>query len=254
MTYAHANTDTFSTGEFRIGKVISKALNVYFQNFISFTFIATVVAIPSVGLGLIQGEQQVQGQPPGLEQVGLILLTILVLLILSGLTTAIILHATFQHMSGRVVRLGQSVGRGLARTLSLLLLMLLVGLGVAFGMLLLIIPGIYLAVRWHVAVPANVVESLSPLRSMARSRDLTKGFRWKIFALMILAYLMTIGGGQLITFASQAALDMWTQLGILVIWQGVAGAFWSVLVTVAYYYLRVAKEGIDVEQIAAVFD
>jgi hypothetical protein len=43
-------------------------------------------------------------------------------------------------------------------------------------------------------------------------------------------------------------------IGATIIWQGVAGGFGAVLVAVAYYYLRVAKEGVDVDQIASVFD
>ena len=38
------------------------------------------------------------------------------------------------------------------------------------------------------------------------------------------------------------------------IWNGVWGAFYAIAVVVTYHDLRVAKEGIDIEQIAAVFD
>jgi hypothetical protein len=39
-----------------------------------------------------------------------------------------------------------------------------------------------------------------------------------------------------------------------VLWNGVWGAFYAISVVVTYHDLRVAKEGIDIEQIAAVFD
>lgn len=253
MTYAEANTGAFSTGDFRIGRVISESLSIYFQNFISFTLIAAVLALPYIGMILLDA-QWTPGQAPSARQVGLSLLSTFISFSLYGLTTAIILHATFQHMSGRPVRLGQSVGRGLARTLPLVVLTFLAGLGVGLGFLLLIVPGLYLATRWYVAVAACVVENLGPLRSMARSRDLTKGFRWKVFALMILFYILSIGGSQLMAFAGQATFDLGGQIIAVVVWQGLSGAFGAALLTVAYYYLRVAKEGIDVEQIAAVFD
>jgi hypothetical protein len=38
------------------------------------------------------------------------------------------------------------------------------------------------------------------------------------------------------------------------IWTAIVSAFYSVVVAVTYYGLRVAKEGIDIEQIASVFD
>jgi hypothetical protein len=39
-----------------------------------------------------------------------------------------------------------------------------------------------------------------------------------------------------------------------VIWSGVWGAFYAICVVVAYHDLRVAKEGVDTAQIAAVFE
>jgi hypothetical protein len=39
-----------------------------------------------------------------------------------------------------------------------------------------------------------------------------------------------------------------------VIWNGVWGAFYAICIVVAYHDLRVAKEGVDTAQIAAVFE
>jgi len=39
-----------------------------------------------------------------------------------------------------------------------------------------------------------------------------------------------------------------------VLWTGVVAAASTIAAVVAYYELRVAKEGIDVEQVAAVFE
>ncbi len=38
------------------------------------------------------------------------------------------------------------------------------------------------------------------------------------------------------------------------IWNGIWGAFYAIAAVVSYHDLRVAKEGINIEQIAAVFD
>jgi hypothetical protein len=38
------------------------------------------------------------------------------------------------------------------------------------------------------------------------------------------------------------------------IWTGIAAAFSAVVFTVTYYDLRVIKEGVDIDQVAAVFD
>ena len=39
-----------------------------------------------------------------------------------------------------------------------------------------------------------------------------------------------------------------------VIWQALLGAYGAILVVVTYHDLRVAKEGVDTDQIAAVFE
>jgi hypothetical protein len=172
----------------------------------------------------------------------------------SPLATAIILHGTFQHMRGRSVSLGESVSGGLARFLPLLGLMFLNALGVMLGFMLLVIPGIILTTMWYVAVPSCVVEHTGPARSLGRSRELTKGYRWRIFGLLLIVGLITTIGNVAVAFAANALAGGPVMMIVQFIWQGLVGGFSAALVAVAYYYLRVTKEGVDVEQIAAVFD
>src|SRR6266540_5114190 len=58
---------------------------------------------------------------------------------------------------------------------------LLTGLGIAAGTLLLIVPGIVLAVRWSLAVPVVMLEKESPCAAMRRSRELVRGHGWAVF-------------------------------------------------------------------------
>ena len=51
---------------------------------------------------------------------------------------------------------------------------ILFGLGVWVGLLLFIIPGIMLMLRWSVAVPACVLEGTGPVASLGRSAALTQ--------------------------------------------------------------------------------
>jgi uncharacterized membrane protein len=128
--------------------------------------------------------------------------------------------------------------------------------------LLLVIPGIILALRWAVAVPACVVENKGPLQSMSRSAELTKGHRWKIFGLWV---LLTIAAIVILIIAGVLA-----GLGVIVAPEGlgrvlIAGiisliltaivtAYSYVLNSMIYHDLRIAKEGVGTEEIAAVFD
>jgi hypothetical protein len=125
---------------------------------------------------------------------------------------------------------------------------------VGIGFLLIIVPGFVLLTMWFVATPACVVERLGVGASMARSSALTQGHRWKIFGMMILVGVIESIAG----VAVKAALGLTGNAGLIMagmlIWSGVWGAFHAVFAVATYHDLRVAKEGIDTEQIAAVFD
>jgi len=89
---------------------------------------------------------------------------------------------------------------------------------------------------------------------LKRSAALTKGHRWKVFGLLALLSIVSIIVSQLVELAlapfGNIVLSM---LGTL-IWSALWGAYYAIAVVVTYHDLRVAKEGIDIEQIAAVFD
>jgi hypothetical protein len=101
---------------------------------------------------------------------------------------------------------------------------------------------------------------------MGRSRELTKGHRWKVFGLQlaILIPALVVGGivGAVIFAVSGAsgflavATALSTTLGQVVnlIWSAIWKAFYAIVIVVTYHDLRVAKEGVDTDQIAAVFE
>ena len=248
MAYAQTATDKFSGTEFQIGKVISKSLQVYSENIVIYSLIAAAVGVPTLVLTVTQVAAAQESQAI------IAIASFIVIMFLSPLAVAINLHAAFQSMRGRPVSLGESVAGGLSRFLPLLGVMILFTLGATLGFLLLIVPGIILMVMWYVAVPACVLERTGPARSLGRSRELTKGYRWKIFGLILLVYVLSIIGSVLGSLLVNTAAGMWGAAIVQLIWQGLAAGFGTVMIAVVYYYLRVAKEGIDVDQIAAVFD
>ena len=134
------------------------------------------------------------------------------------------------------------------------------GLGYAIPLLIIPIAMLYLA--WSMATPACVVERAGPFRSLARSRALTKGHRWKIVGLLLVTVLGGIIIGAIVGATSGAILALIGVGGLRavlsaamgLIWNSVWSAFFAVLTVVAYHDLRVAKEGVDTGQIAAVFD
>ena len=105
-------------------------------------------------------------------------------------------------------------------------------------------------------MPACIVEQIGLGTSLRRSRDLTKGHRGKIFGLVLLLLLLLLLSlvGPLLELAlSAVGGETLVVVGDLIS-IAIAGATSSVIIAVTYHDLRAAKKGIDIEQIAAVFD
>jgi hypothetical protein len=248
MSQIAADLGVLSQREFRVGAAVSKTFRIFSRNAVPFSLIAIIVWLP-VGfveyytLDMPQQQQQLwNGAAAGLGG------------ILQLVAVAAILFATFQDMRGRPVRIGESVQRGLRRFFPLIGGGFLVGLGVVAGFILLIVPGFMWLTRWYVFAPVCVVEQKGPLGSMKRSAELTKGSRWKLFAIFIIIMLvgsLTGGAIALVLASSRSPLAVLAFQGI---WQGVWSAFNNILSVVIYHDLRVTKEGADIESIASVFD
>jgi hypothetical protein len=67
---------------------------------------------------------------------------------------------------------------------------LLAGLGIMIGLILLIIPGLYLLTIWSMIVPVIVIEGRSAGESFGRSREIVRGHGWTIFGLIIVTFLI----------------------------------------------------------------
>jgi hypothetical protein len=72
----------------------------------------------------------------------------------------------------------------------------------------------------------------------------------------LVALLLSVvnAGGGVIELVLTALAGPIAGLTGQMIWTGMAGAFSAVVITVTYYDLRVIKEGVEFEQITAVFD
>jgi uncharacterized membrane protein len=242
----------FAESDFRIGPVITRTARILSQHFLIFFLIGVVANLPSVLLG--QGGE-LATSPTATTQ-GTILLIVggLLSFVLSMISQAVMVHAAFQAMRMRPVSLGESLKVGLARVVPVFLVAILMGLLGGLAFLLLIVPGFIVMTMWFVSTPACVVERTGPWTSMKRSAALTKGHRWKVFGLLLLLVLLSaIVAGLLQVVLMQVGSTILVILGTL-LWGALWTAYYSIAVVMTYHDLRVAKEGIDIEQIASVFD
>jgi hypothetical protein len=68
---------------------------------------------------------------------------------------------------------------------------ILAGLGIAAGLVLLIVPGLILFTWWALIPPAIVLEHKGVFDSFGRSRELVRGNGWSVFGVLIITYLLS---------------------------------------------------------------
>src|SRR5208337_3187254 len=89
---------------------------------------------------------------------------------------------------GRTTTIGQSMGRVRGELGSLFGVVFLSGLVTGVAFLLLIIPGIYVACRLCVCIPAALLENLGPREALERSFGLTKDNVGRAFLILLLYF------------------------------------------------------------------
>jgi hypothetical protein len=176
---------------------------------------------------------------------------------------AALVHGTVAYLNGRKASFGSCLSTGVRVFFPMIGISFLVGWGIILGLILLIIPGIMLAMRWIVSVPVRVTEGPGILSALGRSAELTRGHRWSIFGLVVMLFLAQIMlqaaaapftgafGPQTAATVSMTSLAMSEGVNLLV--SAVIAMFTAVGAASIYYELRSIKEGIGPEQLAAVF-
>jgi hypothetical protein len=281
-------------GDFRVGEVLSRAWSVFTGNVIFFIAVPLLVNgiyfIFNVALGRVFAALGIARVSPGivptspgmvLPSPGMIFLMSIITLILFlsqyMFGQGVLLTGAFQRLRGEPLRVGAALQRALARLLPLIALGILVSLamigvtlaymtvlwvlGFVLGRLVAVlfftifVPIFILYVMWSVVVPACLVEGLGPVASMARSADLTRGYRWRVTGIILLLALIALAA--LIVLVILFALTRFNPVVVLivemaglVVWTG----YLNCVIIMIYHDLRVAKEGIDTSQIASVFD
>lgn len=117
---------------------------------------------------------------------------------------------------------------------------ILASLAIVVGLILLIVPGLYLITIWCLIAPVLVLEGATIGSSFGRSRELVRGYGWQVFVTLVLVYIILIVANLVI-----AILLSWLP-GVLAngISELVSGTlvapFLAVVVTLAYFRLRQA--------------
>jgi len=159
-----------------------------------------------------------------------------------------------QEVTGRSVSVGSALAWALRRSPALVGTIILQWLAVMLGLVLFIVPGLIVLSAYAVAGPVCVVEGLGPIRSLSRSALLTRGNGWQVFGLLALLY----GGGGVVDALVVAMTTRLVGDGAATLVAApleiVLAAVAAVTTAVLYARLRAAREGVDIVQLATVFD
>jgi hypothetical protein len=239
-----AASPTIPTREtFSIGSAISRSVSVWSRNLPFFFAVSFVAYLPMLLLS--------PGIPTSAAGWGMYLLGFFISIVLSYVATGLMTYSVLEQLRGRAPTPSASISFGLSRAGPLLAAAAFTGILIAGGMMLLVIPGIILAVRWCLMSPVVIAEKGVDPR--ARSAELTAGHRWALFGLLFLLGIAGAVLGGLARMVVGMPTSFVPQLLGQTLPQALVLSFSAVIYGVIYYQLRSEKEGIDIEQLTAVF-
>jgi hypothetical protein len=239
-----------------IGEILSTAFQLYQRHWRNLLAIAAVVVVPLTLVQYLIGDQvRTQGEvtregvvietatwSEAIAGLVVVLAGLLMFLVLTGAIT----RAVAAEVAGEDPSLEQSYRFGFYRLGSVLLVSVLVGLATIGGLILFIIPGIYIGVRLAVSIEALVVEGRRGTQAMGRSWELVGGHWWHAFGTLLVAWLLIAVVNALIT--APFGGTSWFVQGVVAAVATTVTLPYGVLVGVLLYLeLRARKERLTLE-------
>ena len=244
----------------RIGEILSAAFQLYRRHWRTLTAIAAVVVVPltllqyGIGHWFRTNGQQLHDPAEVSTSFWAVasasLLAALVALLLYQVLTGAITRTIATEVTGQDLDLEQSYRFGFARLGPILVVSILVGLATFLGLLVFIIPGIYIGVRLAVSIQALVVEGKRGTEAMRRSWDLVGGHWWHAAFTLLVAALITGVVNAVITAPFSAGA--WLIQGVAAAVATTVTLPYGALVGVLLYLdLRARKERLDLDTLKA---
>jgi hypothetical protein len=243
-----------------IGEILSTAFDFYQRHWRTLLAITAIVVVPITLLQYLLGDQvRTQGEEVangvvietatwavGVAGLVAALAGLLMFLVLTGAIT----RAVAAEVAGEDPGVEQSYRFGFHRIWSVLLVSVLVGLAIVGGLILFVIPGIYIGVRLAVSIEALVVEGRRGSQAMGRSWELVGGHWWHAFGTLLVAWLVIGVVNAVITLPFGET--SWFVQGLVAAVATVVTLPYGALVGVLLYLdLRARKESLTLEALRA---
>lgn len=248
------SVESAGAGKVVIGRVLGESFGVLRRNALAFTAPALLYSLlPSVAVGVMAAMSEDPATAEDVARLGNLPVSLLTIALQASVMAVIILERR-----GRALTPQTALAAAGRPYLLLLLLNIVTVLGIGAGLLLLIVPGVFLACAWAAAAPALVAENKGVFDAMRRSWDLTRNNRWPIFLIflilsvaviltaVILGALLAIVGGIGETPTISSAIVEAVASTVFIVISSAAAA-------VLYLELRALREGVGSESLAEVF-
>jgi hypothetical protein len=167
-----------------VGRVISETFSIYTSH--AGVLLGGAVVIFGI-IGIINGFLYDEG--------GFIFTLIIQILNLIGtaIFTGMVVKVVQAERQGQVTSVGEMFESVTGVLGTLVGNSILKGIAVGIGLILLIVPGIFLATIWAVTAPAIVVERVGVIDAFSRSWELVQGNFWPVLGAYVLGFLIVIG-------------------------------------------------------------
>jgi hypothetical protein len=228
-----------------ITALFGESLGVFFRHAPVFFVLSAAVVVPVElaveGIGMEQLTAAYDDDPALATAV---VPTLVSFLVVSPLITAICIHALHAVAEGRKPRAGESFVSGFEEFTPIFFAVLIAAVGIGLG-LLLVIPGIYLWVRWFFVPQAVVVEGARGPHALGRSSAVVRGFWWRTFGLIVMVTLAASLVGILLAtpftaIAASTDRAVWSLVGTICA-ECVTAPFVALFSTLLYYDLRARR-------------
>jgi hypothetical protein len=225
-----------------VGGLFRESLGVFLRHAWLFILLSAAVVIPveiaveGIGLEMLWSSYD---ESPSIAETAVP--TIVGFLVMTPIISAICIYALHAIASGERPSPGQVFVAGFEAFTPLFAAVVLAAIGIAIGFLALIVPGVYLAVRWYFVPQTVVIEGVRGPAALTRSSQIVQGFWWRTFGLVLLANLaIAIPGFLLLTpftaIAASSDQAVWALVGTILT-TSVTTPFVALYSTLLYYDL-----------------
>jgi hypothetical protein len=229
-----------------LSALVRDALRVLLRHIWTFIALSAVVVVPVhlivSGIGLEQLTARYDSSPTVAETV---IPTGVSFLVIAPLINAICIYALHSVAEGGRPRPGRSIVQGFEAFRPIFLAILIAAAGTAVGLLFLVLPGIYVFVRWYFVPQAVVIEDARGPGALSSSWRLTEGFWWRTCGILVVGNLIAllpalVLSGPLAAVAESTDRAVWSLIGEMAT-QVLTTPFLALLSTLLYYDLRARR-------------